>query len=57
MAIARQIKAVIDNVRKQCESAPTADRALPDALIEPFDELEKYVPMPLKYATTGTHGE
>ena len=42
MNIARQIMAVVENVRLACETATGNDAALPSALIEPFDNLEKY---------------
>ena len=42
MTTARQIKAVVDDVLKQCNSTSSGDAALPEALIEPFKQLEKY---------------
>ena len=42
MTTARQIKAVVDDVLKQCNSTSSGDAALPEALIEPFEQLEKY---------------
>ena len=42
MTTARQIKAAVDDVLKQCDSTSSGDAALPEALIEPFEQLEKY---------------
>ncbi|KZV66652.1 hypothetical protein PENSPDRAFT_755509 [Peniophora sp. CONT] len=43
MAIAGQLKSVVDKVREACETNPNKENVLPPVLIEPFNDLEKCI--------------
>ena len=43
MAVAGQMKDVVDRVRAQCENAGAGEEPLPDGLQEPLEELERHV--------------
>ena len=42
MAVAQQLKAIVDRVRVQCEKLGHGEDALPEGFLEPLSELERY---------------
>lgn len=42
MAVAQQIKGIVDRVRSECEKVGTGEDALPEGFLEPLLDLERY---------------
>ncbi|KZV60044.1 hypothetical protein PENSPDRAFT_369934, partial [Peniophora sp. CONT] len=51
MSVARQIKAIIDDVHARCEKLRACDEALPEGFLEALNELERCIESALKVLT------